>query len=101
MSEINLDEITKEMDQLKDFRAQLKFDLQNVETKIEALEQILQTILEESDVSDMYYKNYYFGWKETSRKSFDQKLFSEAHPKLFEKFKTEKTIKRFDFKINQ
>lgn len=100
MSEINLDEITKEMDQLKDFRAQLKFDLQNVETKIEVPEQILQTILEESNVSEMYFDKYRFGWIESSRRSFDQKLFSEAHPKLFDKFKTEKIIRKFDFKIN-
>lgn len=100
MSEINLKQIVQQMDNLKDLQAKLKFDLKNIEAQIVALEAVLQTILEESNVSEMYFDKYRFGWVESSRRSFDQKLFSEAHPKLFEKFKTEKIIRKFDFKIN-
>ena len=42
---------------------------------------------------------YWFGWKDKTRKAFDQALFGSEHPDLLEKYKVEKTSKVFELKI--
>lgn len=98
--ELNLEEITENMYQLKDTEARLKFELKNIEKEIEKNEIKLVALLEKQNVNDMQFGVYSFGWKTSKRKAFDQKLFSSKHPELFEEFKIEKESQKFEFKIN-
>lgn len=98
---IDLDVITSEMDTLKDDRARLKFELNNVEKEIEKRELQLIALLSKADVKSMDYGVYSFGLVAKSRTAFDQALFKEENPKLFEKYYLPKTTERFEFKINK
>ena len=98
---IDLDLITSEMDTLKDERARLKFELNNVEKEIEKRELQLIALLAQSDVKSMDYGVYSFGLKETTRTAFDQKLFKEEQPELFNKYYLPKVSEKFEFKINK
>ena len=99
--EIDLDAITAHMDELKDTKARLKFELDNVEKEIEKEELKLIALLEQTGVDTMDYGVYTFGWKISTRKAFDQKLFGTEHPNLLEQYKVEKEQKKFEFKINK
>lgn len=99
--EIDLDAITAHMDELKDTKARLKFELDNVEKEIEKEELKLIALLEQTGVDSMDYGVYTFGWKISARKAFDQKLFGTEHPDLLEQYKVEKEQKKFEFKINK
>lgn len=98
---IDLDLITSEMDTLKDEKARLSFELKNVEKEIEKRELQLVTALQQADVKTMDYGVYSFGWKITQRKAFDQKLFKEKQPDLFNQYYIEKETEKFEFKINK
>ena len=98
---IDLDTITAEMDTLKNEKAKLSFELKNVEKEIEKRELQLAVVLQQADVNEMQYGVYSFGWKISKRKAFDQRLFKEQQPELFEKYYLEKENKKLDFKINK
>lgn len=98
---IDLDAITSEMDTLKDEKARLSFELKNVEKEIEKRELQLVTALQQADVRTMDYGVYSFGWETTKRKAFDQKLFKEKQPDLFNQYYIEKESEKFKFKINK
>ena len=99
--EDDLKQITETMDCLKDQKARLEFELKQVEKEIGRVELILQNHLATLNVDEMTFGPYTFGWKVTSSKRFNQKLFGEAHPDLLEQFKTVSESKKFDFKINR
>lgn len=99
--EIDLEKITSEMDLLKQDKARLKFELNNVEKELEKRELQLVTTLSKLEVDSMDYGVYSFGWKVTKRKAFDQKLFKEEQPDVFNKYYLEKENKKFEFKINK
>lgn len=99
--EIDLEVVTAYLDKLKDEEARLKFQLTAVQKEIEKEELKLSTLIEQEGVNSMNFGIYNFGWKFTTRKAFDQKLFAAEHPDLYEKYKTEKELKNFDFKINK
>lgn len=96
---IDLDAITADMDLLKDEKARLSFDLKNVEKEIAKRELQLVTALQQADVKTMDYGVYSFGWETTKRKAFDQKLFKEKQPDLFNQYLIEKESEKFEFKI--
>lgn len=98
---IDLDLLTKEMDALKDDKARLKFELNNIEKEIEKRELQLVALLSQADVKSMDYGVYSFGLVEKSRTAFDQALFKEENPALFEKYYLTKVNERFEFKINK
>lgn len=98
---IDLDLITKEMDQLKDDEARLKFELKNLEKEIEKCQIVLENLLHQSGVDSMEYGIYSFGWKTTTSRRFNQKKFEEDHPDMLEQYKTESSNSRFEFKINK
>lgn len=100
-TEIDLDLITKEMDQLKDDEARLKFELKNLEKEIEKRQIVLENLLHQSGVDSMDYGVYSFGWKITTSKKFNQKKFGEDHPDMLEQYKTESSNSKFEFKINR
>lgn len=97
--EIDLDVITEKLDEEKKKRAELKFYLNSCEKEIEKLELQLIAVLSSNKVNEMVYKGYSFGWKDKTRKAFDQKLFQEEHQDLYEQYKTEKTTQVFEFKV--
>lgn len=99
--EIDLDAITKHLDELKDAKARLKFEIDNVDKEIEKEELKLIALIDKTGVDSMDYGVYTFGWKISTRKAFDQKLFGAEHPDLLEQYKVEKEQKKFEFKINQ
>lgn len=98
---IDLDAVTKRMDELKDTRARLKFELNNIEKEIEKEELKLIAVLDNTGTDSMDFGVYSFGWKISTRTAFDQKLFGTEHPDLLEKYKVTKENKTFDFKINK
>ena len=99
--ELDLDLITSEMDELKDNRARLKFELNNIEKEIEKRELQLVALLSQAGVKNMDYGVYSFGFKETKRTAFDQGLFKEENPELFDKYYITKVNEKFEFKINR
>lgn len=101
MKDVNLEELTLKMDELKDLEARLKFDLKNTQEQIEKVELQLQNVIEKAGVNNMDYGVYTFGWEVKKRKAFSQKAFEQVYPDLFEKFKLETETKKFVFKINK
>ena len=99
--EINLDQITENLDAIKQQKARLSFELKELEKLEEKEELKLIALLGQYDVKTMTYGVYEFGLKEVTRKAFDQKLFGQKHPELLEEFKTEKVTEKFEFKINK
>lgn len=98
---IDLEQITADLDLFKQEKARLFFELRNIEKEIEKREMQLAVVLQQADVDEMQYGLYSFGWKISKRKSFDQRLFKEQQPELFEKYYLEKENKKLDFKINK
>ena len=101
MKDVNLEELTLKMDELKDLEARLKFDLKNTQEQIEKVELQLQNVIEKAGVNNMDYGVYTFGWEVKKRKAFSQKAFEQVYPDLLEKFKLETETKKFVFKINK
>ena len=99
--EINLAETTQHLDELKDTRARLKFELAAVDKEIEKEELKLSTLIEQQGVNQMDFGVYTFGWDYSERRAFDQKAFCKDYPELYEKYKTSKQTKSFSFKINK
>lgn len=99
--QIDLDAVTTQMDELKDHKARLKFELNAVEKEIEKCELQLVALLNQAKVDSMDYKIYSFGFKTVIRTAFDQRLFKEENPKLFDKYYLTKEQQKFDFKINK
>lgn len=98
---IDLGVITKEMDDLKDDKARLKFELNNIEKEIEKREMQLKALLSQMNVSSMDYGVYSFGIKKINRKSLDQWLLKVKFPEQYEACYVDKTSERFEFKINK
>lgn len=98
-AEINLDEITLRMDELKDTRARLKFELNNIEKEIEKNELKLIALLEQKNINEMVYGVYSFGLKTQERTTFDQSLFKNDHPDLFDEYRLTKQTEKFEFKV--
>ena len=99
-NEINLDEVVQYMDELKKSKAELSFNLKQVEKEIKRIELILESFLNRLEVNEVVHGIYKFGWKTSTRTIFDQENFKKENPSLYEKFKTEKEYKSFDFKVN-
>ncbi len=98
--EIDLEKITSEMDELKKNQAYYKFELKNIEKEIEKRELQLVALLGQMDVKSMDYGIYSFGYVERQRTAFDQSLFKEENPEIFNKYYLTKTREDFVFKIN-
>ena len=99
--EINLTELTTQMDELKKQKAALEFDLKQCDDEIEKIELKLQNLLEKHGVESMDYGVYTFGWKVTTSRKFSQKAFGQVYPDLLEKFKLPSESRKFEFKINK
>lgn len=98
--EINLDLILEGIDEFKKQIAEGDFIQKQRKQEKDKLELQLQAFLNQNDVENAEHGLFAFGWKETKRKAFDQKLFGSTHPELLEEFKIEKISKKFEVKIN-
>ena len=98
--EIDLDKITAEIDELKKNQAYYRFELKNIEKELEKRELQLIALLGEMNVKEMQFGVYNFGLVERQRTAFDQKLFKEENPEMFNKYYLTKTREDFEFKIN-
>lgn len=99
--EIDLDAITQRMDELKDAKARYTFELKQVEKEIEKEELKLIALLDQAKVDSMDYGCYSFGWVTATRQAFDQQLFKEQNPDLFQQYYLKKENRNFKFKINK
>lgn len=98
---VDLNELTQIMDQLKDQKARLEFELKQVEKQISTIEIQLQNHLAQLGVDSIDFGSYTFGWKTTVSNRFNQKAFGEQYPDLLQQFKTPTESRKFEFKINK
>ena len=97
---INLDEITAQMDELKDTKARYEFELKKVKEEIEKRELQLIALLNQMGVNEMQHGIYSFGLKVKQRTALDQKLLAQELPDIYNKYKITKESESFEFKIN-
>lgn len=101
VADVDLKELTRQMDEFKLMEAELKFNLKKTQEEIEKIELQLQNVIEKAGVESMDFGIYSFGWEIKKRKAFSQKAFAQVYPDLLEKFKLETETKNFVFKINK
>lgn len=99
--DVDLKELTRQMDEFKLMEAELKFNLKKTQEEIEKIELQLANVLEKTGVDSMEVGIFTFGWEVKKRKAFSQKAFGQVYPDLLEKFKLETESKQFVFKVNQ
>ena len=97
--EIDLDLITQKVDELKDTKSRLQFELNGVNKELEKYELQLVALLGQMNVKSMDYKMYHFGLVEKSRTAIDQKYLKEHYSEIAEKCTFTKTNEVFEFKI--
>ena len=78
LQNVDLKELTLRMDELKDAKARLDFELKQVEKEIEKIELQLANVLEKAEVESMDFGVYSFGWLEKSRRPFSQKALGQV-----------------------
>ncbi|MBS4760975.1 MAG: hypothetical protein KHX03_09790 [Clostridium sp.] len=95
----DLTSLTDEMIELKDTIARYKFELKQLEKKREQLDIKLIKVLKENNVDEIDLGNCRFYLKTKQRTAFDQSLFKEENPDLFEKYYITKESEVFEFKL--
>lgn len=85
------------MDELTTKQLELKSQLKSVEKEIEKYQFLMQEVLEKENKDIITCGYWSFGWDVKQRTSFNQALFKEKHPDLYEQFKTTNEIKKFQF----
>lgn len=95
----DLTALTNEMISIKDAIARYKFELKQLEKQKEQLDIKLIRVLKENEVNEMNLGNCHFYLKTKTRTAFDQSLFKEENPELFEKYYITKESEAFEFKL--
>ena len=95
----DLTALTDEMISVKDAIARYKFELKQLEKQKEQLDIKLIRVLKENEVNEMNLGNCHFYLKTKTRTAFDQSLFKEENPELFEKYYITKESEAFEFKL--
>lgn len=95
----DLTALTDEMISVKDAIARYKFELKQLEKQKEQLDIKLIRVLKENNVNEMNLGNCHFYLKTKTRTAFDQSLFKEENPELFEKYYITKESEAFEFKL--
>lgn len=85
------------MDELTTQELELKNQLKVIEKEKEKYEFQMKEILEQKKKDIITCGYWSFGWDIKQRTAFDQSLFKEKHPDLYEEFKTTKETKKFQF----
>lgn len=99
--EIDLDEITAKLDELKKNEAEYKFLLKQAQDEIEKLELKLIAVLDKTGAESMDFGVYSWGWKTTSRTALDQKYLKENYADVYNACYLTKEKRNFEFKINK
>lgn len=99
--DVDLKELTRQMDEFKLMEAELKFNLKKTQEEIEKIELQLANVLDKTGVESMDVGIFTFGWEVKTRKAFSQKAFAQVYPDLLEKFKLETETKKIVFKVNR
>lgn len=95
----DIESLTESMIQIKDAIARYKFELKQLEKQKEQLDLKLIKVLKENDVNEMNLGNCHFYLTTRTRRAFDQSLFKEENPELFEKYYLTKESEVFEFKL--
>ncbi len=98
--EIDLDAITKEMDELKDSKARYEFELKKIKEEIEKRELQLTALLSQQGINEMQYGIYSFGLVTKQRTALDQKYLKENFADIAAQCTFTKETENFVFKIN-
>ena len=98
---IDLDEITSNLDQLKDAKARCEFELKDIKAQIEKYELQLIALLQQQGVNEMQYGIYSFGIKTKQRTALDQKYLKEHFADVAQQCTFTKESESFEFKINK
>lgn len=85
------------MDALTTKQNQLKRELKEIEKQIEQAQFHMVKKLEDEKLDNITCGFWTFGWSYKNRVAFDQSAFKKEHPDMYEKFKTTKEIKTFNF----
>lgn len=97
MENANVEVLVDVMNQLTDDELRLKNELKQIEKKKNEIQFEMEKILE-TEKQDVITCGYWsFGWDIKQRTAFNQTLFKEKHPDLYEQFKTTSEIKKFQF----
>ena len=97
MENANCEALIDIMNQLTDEEIRLKNELKQIEKKKDEIQYEMEKVLE-TEKKDFITVGYWsFGWDVKQRTAFNQSLFKEKHPDLYEKFKTTSEIKKFCF----
>lgn len=99
-AKINLDELTAQMDDLKDSKARYEYEIKEVEKKMAVIELALQTELTRTKKDEMRHGIYYWGYKTTTRNALDQKMLKEKYPEQHAACVHPSSSTKFVFKIN-
>lgn len=91
--------LSDEMIETKDLIARYRFELKQLEQKKEQLDLKLLQVLKENQVNEMDLGNCRFYLKTIQRTAFDQSLFKEENPTLFEKYYLTKESEKLGFKL--
>ena len=97
--EIDLEQITDELDNINDQIANYTFKIKQLQKEKDKREMALGLFLKQNKMDNLVYGRFEFGFKEYTRTAFDQALFKQEQPELFEKYKLPKTTERFEFKL--
>ena len=98
--DIDLQQITNDLDYHKDQKARLQFELKQVEKQIERLELTLIAVLNQADVQEMNFANYTFGLKTQQRTALNQQLLKEKYRDIYDKCYETTESQKFFFKVN-
>lgn len=93
----NIDALIEVMNTLVDEELRLKNELKQIEKKKDEVQFEMEQVLKEENKEVITSGYWSFGWQVKNRTAFDQKLFKERHPDLYEEFKTTKEIRSFCF----
>lgn len=92
-----IQEITDLLNTLYTHQLELKGQLKQIEKQIEEAQFIADEILKQENKEQITCGYWTFGYETRIRNAFDQSLFKEENPELYEKYKTEKQIRTFKF----
>lgn len=97
MENANSEALIEVMNVLTDEELELQRKLKDIQKKKAEVQFEMEQLLKSKNKEVITVGYWSFGWSTKNRTAFDQKLFKEKHPDLYEEFKTTKEIKTFCF----
>lgn len=87
----NMNKLTKKIHRIKE----LERMIEELSTESENLKNDVKSIMTEQKVDELSGDDWKVTWKMVSSNRFNQSVFKEAHPDLYESFKTLSESRRF------